>query len=92
MNFKISPEEIDSRVNELSQEIYEFYSSKNVDYLHFVFLLTSSFIFASDLLRKLSIYKLKIKIDVINVKSYIGTQSTEIKLNLKIKILNIVDV
>ena len=82
MNFKISPEEIDSRVNELSQEIYEFYSSKNVDYLHFVFLLTSSFIFASDLLRKLSLYKLKIKTDVIYVKSYIGTQSTEIKLNL----------
>lgn len=83
MNFKISREEIDTRVNELSQEIYEFYNNKDVDFLYFIFLITSSFIFASDLLRKLSFYNLKIKTDVINVKSYTGTQSREIKLNLE---------
>ena len=81
-NFKISSKDIDLRVKELSQEIYEFYNSNNVSSLYFIFLLTSSFIFASDLLRKLSLYDLKIKTDVIAVKSYTGTQSTEIKLNL----------
>jgi len=81
-NFKISSKDIDLRVKELSQEIYEFYNSNNVSSLYFIFLLTSSFIFASDLLRKLSLYDLKIKSDVMVVKSYIGTQSTEIKLNL----------
>ncbi|MHA1191544.1 MAG: phosphoribosyltransferase [Promethearchaeota archaeon] len=82
MNFKISSKDIDLRVKELSQEIYEFYSGNKVSSLHFIFLLTSSFIFASDLLRNLSIHDLKIKTDVIAVKSYTGTQSTEIKLNL----------
>lgn len=82
MNFKISSKDIDLRVKELSQEIYEFYSGNNVSSLHFIFLLASSFMFASDLLRKLSLHDLKIKTDVITVKSYTGTQSTEIKLNL----------
>lgn len=82
MNFKISSKDIDLRVKELSQEIYEFYSGNNVSFLHFIFLLTSSFIFASDLLRKLSFHDLKLKTDVIAVKSYTGIQSTEIKLNL----------
>jgi len=81
-NFKISSKDIDLRVIELSREIYEFYKSNNVSSLSFIFLLTSSFIFASDLLRKLSNYDLYIKTDVISVKSYLGTHSTEIKLNL----------
>ncbi|MBY9003074.1 MAG: hypoxanthine phosphoribosyltransferase [Candidatus Lokiarchaeota archaeon] len=83
VNFNISPKDIDLRVKELSQEIYEFYRGNNVSSLYFIFLLTSSFMFASDLLRKLSHYDLKIKTDVIAVKSYTGTQSKEIKLNIE---------
>jgi len=82
VNYEISSKDIDLRVKELSQEIYEFYNRKNVSSLYFIFLLTSSFIFASDLLRNLSYYDLKINTDVIAVKSYIGTQPTEIKLKL----------
>jgi len=82
VNYEISSKEIELRIKELSQEIYEFYNSKNVRSLYFIFLLTSSFIFASDLLRNLSFYDLKIKTDVIAVKSYTGTQPSEIKLKL----------
>jgi hypoxanthine phosphoribosyltransferase len=80
-NFRISTEDIDLRVKELSQEIHKFYNNNGVNSLHFIFLLTSSFVFASDLLRKLSFYDLQITTDVISVKSYTGTHSTEIKLS-----------
>ncbi|MHA1669119.1 MAG: phosphoribosyltransferase [Promethearchaeota archaeon] len=82
VNFEISSKDIDLRVKELSQEIYDFFIGNNISSLYFIFLLTSSFMFASDLLRKLSLFDLKMKTDVIAVKSYTGTQSTEIKISL----------
>ncbi|MFX1573583.1 MAG: phosphoribosyltransferase [Promethearchaeota archaeon] len=81
MKFTIKEEEIKERVNELAQEVYNFFKEKEIDFIYLIFILTSSFVFASDLMRVLSKLGLKIQTDVISVKSYVGVQSGDISIN-----------
>ena len=81
MVFIITEEQIKGRVHELAQEIYEFFSEKKIEFIYLIFILTSSFVFASDLMRVLSKLGLKIQTDVISVKSYVGMESGEISIN-----------
>lgn len=81
MKFKIKEEQIKERINELAQEIYDFFNEKKIDFIYLIFILTSSFVFASDLLRVLSKLGLKIQTDVISVKSYVGVESGDISIN-----------
>ncbi len=71
----ISKEDIVSRVKELAYNINKDYKNKD---LHIIGVLKGSFIFLSDLMRKLN---LNPTVDFIMLKSYAGEQSTE---NVKI--------
>ena len=81
MKFLIKEEEIKERVQNLAQEIYDFYNEQRIDHIYLIFILTSSFVFAADLMRVLSKLGLVIQTDVISVKSYIGTESGTITIN-----------
>jgi hypoxanthine phosphoribosyltransferase len=81
LNFKISEEQIQTRVKQLALEIYEYYKQLNVEMIQFIFIATSSFIFASDLIRSLSEYDIKIKSDMISIQSYIGKNQSKIRIN-----------
>jgi hypoxanthine phosphoribosyltransferase len=81
MKFLINEEQIRERVKKLAQEIYNFFIEQKIDFIYLIFILTSSFVFASDLMRVLSKLGLKIQTDVISVKSYVGTESGEISIN-----------
>jgi len=81
MGFQISESDIKRRVKELAGEIYEFYKSKNLCEIQFIFIATSSFIFASDLIRELSIFEIKIFSEQISIRSYSGFKASKITLN-----------
>ena len=81
MEFIINEEHIEKKVQELAQEIYDFFNEKQIDFIYLIFILTSSFMFASDLMRELSQLGLKIQTDVVTVKSYVGTVSRDITIN-----------
>jgi len=81
MKFIINEEQIKEKVKELAKEIYEFFNERKIDFIYLIFILTSSFVFASDLMRVLSQLGLKIQTDVISVKSYVGTKSGDIVIN-----------
>ncbi|MHA2392613.1 MAG: phosphoribosyltransferase [Promethearchaeota archaeon] len=81
MKFTITEEQIKERVDELAQEVYDFFKNEQIDFLYLIFILTSSFVFASDLMRALSKLGLEIQTDVISVKSYVGTESGDIIIN-----------
>jgi hypoxanthine phosphoribosyltransferase len=81
MKFTITEEQIKERVDELAQEVYDFFNNEQIDFLYLIFILTSSFVFASDLMRALSKLGLEIQTDVISVKSYVGTESGDIIIN-----------
>ena len=67
----ISSEKIDRVVGDLARRINEDYQGKNPLFLS---VLNGSFIFTSDLLKKIS---LLCNIEFVRLKSYDGTQSTE---------------
>jgi len=80
----ISSEKIDRVVGDLARRINEDYQGKNPLFLS---VLNGSFIFTSDLLKKIS---LLCNIEFVRLKSYDGTQSTEnvrevLGLNVDIK-------
>lgn len=80
----ISSEKIDEVVGDLARQINSDYQEKNP---LFLCVLNGSFIFASDLLKKIS---LPCNIEFVRLKSYEGTQSTEnvrevLGLNVDIK-------
>jgi hypoxanthine phosphoribosyltransferase len=80
----ISSEKIDEVVGDLARQINADYQGKNP---LFLCVLNGSFIFASDLLKKIS---LPCNIEFVRLKSYEGTQSTEnvrevLGLNVDIK-------
>lgn len=81
MEVIINEEQIEEKVQDLAQKIYDFFNNKKVDFIYLIFILTSSFMFASDLMRILSQLGLKIQTDVISVKSYVGTKSGDIIVN-----------
>jgi len=81
MKFIITEEQIKERIKELAQEIYDFFNEKKIEFIYLIFILTSSFVFASDLMRVLSKLGLKIQTDVISVKSYVGINSGDISIN-----------
>ena len=81
MVFIITEEQIKDRVYELAKEIHEFFSEKKIEFIYLIFILTSSFVFASDFMRVLSKLGLKIQTDVISVKSYVGVESGDITIN-----------
>ena len=99
MSFQISEIDIQNRVRELAKEIYEYYKSKDLCEINFIFITTSSFIFASDLIRALSGFKIKIISEHISIRSYSGLKSLEVdlsevelnRLNLDGKVILIVD-
>jgi len=83
MEFIITEEEINNRVKELANKIQGHYKNKyNVEYIYFILILTSSFIFASDLMRNLSKLSMKLKTDVISIKSYVGIHSGPIQAKI----------
>jgi hypoxanthine phosphoribosyltransferase len=81
MEFIINEEQIEKKVQELAKKIYNFFNEKKIDFIYLIFILTSSFMFASDLMRKLSQLGLKVQTDVISVKSYVGTMPGDITIN-----------
>ena len=99
MNFQISETEIKARVKKLAEEIHSYYKKNNIDEIQFIFITTSSFIFASDLIRDLSLYDLKIHSEHLSIRSYSGLKSIKIdesevelnRLNLDGKVILIVD-
>ena len=99
MDFQITEHEIKTRVKELAEEIHNYYKKKRIDEIHFIFITTSSFIFASDLIRELSLFDLKLISDHLSIRSYSGLNSLKVdisevelnRLNLDKKIILIVD-
>lgn len=81
MNFKLSENEITIRVKGLAQEIYNFYKNRNINEIHLIFITTSSFIFASDLIRDMSGFDIKIHSDHLSIRSYSGNKSSKIIVN-----------
>ncbi len=76
----ITKESIVNQINQMAETINQDYQNKE---LTVVGVLNGSFIFVSDLVRKL---KLKVKIDFIGVSSYEGTSSTgNVKLTKDLK-------
>jgi len=82
IEFNLTEEELEKRVDSLANEIMDYFAKKNIKDVYLIFILTSSFIFASDLMRKLSKLGLILQTDVISVKSYVGTESKDIKINI----------
>lgn len=80
-NCEISESEIKQRIKDLSSEIKDYYDSQGISSIYYVFILTSSFVFAADLMRELSKLGLQMQTDVITVKSYIGTKAGELTIN-----------
>ena len=54
MEFKISEKELNKIIKRLAKEISDYYNKKNINSIYFIIILTSSLIFASDLMRELS--------------------------------------
>lgn len=82
ISFNLTEIELEERVNSLAGEIVEYFTKRNIKDIYLIFILTSSFVFASDLMRKLSKLGLVLQTNVISVKSYVGTESKNIKTNI----------
>ena len=99
MSFQISQRKIKARVKQLAVEIYNYYKRKNVSEIHFIFITTSSFVFASDLIRHLFHFNIRIHSQHISIRSYSGVDSSELflreeelnRMNLNERIVLIVD-
>ncbi len=83
MDFNLSEEKIMRKVNTLAKEINEYYSKRLIREIYLIFILNSSFIFASDLMRKLSKAGMILQTDVVSVKSYVGKKPKPIKANVE---------
>ena len=75
MKFKITEEELQLIVKRLANEIYDYFKAKSIDYIYFIIILTSSLVFASDLMRELSKLGMRLRTDTIRAKSYKGKES-----------------
>ena len=99
MSLEISQRKIKARVKQLAAEIYNYYKKKHVSEIYFIFITTSSFIFASDLIRELCRPDIKIHSEHISIRSYSGIKSSEVfireeelkRMNLNERIVLIVD-
>jgi hypoxanthine phosphoribosyltransferase len=99
MSFQISQRKIKARIKQLAVEINNYYKKKNVSEIHFIFITTSSFVFASDLIRQLFHCGIKIQSEHISIRSYSGVESSEIflreeeldRMNLDERVVLIVD-
>ena len=99
MSFQISQRKIKARVKQLAAEIYHYYKKNYVSEIHFIFITTSSFVFASDLVRQLYRFDIKIHSEHISIRSYSGIESSELhikedelnRMNLNEKIILIVE-
>ena len=99
MSFQISQRKIKARVKQLAAEIYHYYKKNYVSEIHFIFITTSSFVFASDLVRQLYRFDIKIHSEHISIRSYSGIESSELciredelnRMNLNERIVLIVD-
>jgi hypoxanthine phosphoribosyltransferase len=99
MNFKISQRKIKGRVKQLAEEIYNYYKNKKVNEIRFIFITTGSFVFASDLIRQLFRFNIKIHSCHVSIRSYSGVQSSELilkkeelrRMNLNESVVLIVD-
>lgn len=80
-NILISEREIAGCINILAKRIESDYSKKNIDELHIIFVLNGSFMFTADLIRELSKLNMKLSVNTIKIKSYIGTKSKEIEID-----------
>jgi hypoxanthine phosphoribosyltransferase len=80
MEFNITEEELEKIVRRLANEIFVYFNQKNIDTVYFIIILTSSLVFASDLMRELSKLGLKLRTDMIRAKSYKGKESGELKI------------
>jgi len=78
MEFTITEKELEGIVKRLAIEIKSFFREKNIESLYFIIILTSSLIFASDLMRELSKLGLRLKTDTIRAKSYKGKKSGDL--------------
>jgi hypoxanthine phosphoribosyltransferase len=78
MSFHISQKKIKARIKKLAVEIYNYYKKKKINEIHFIFITTSSFVFASDLIRQLSRFDIKIHTEHISIRSYSGVESSEV--------------
>ena len=80
MEFKISEQDLKDIVKRRANEINSYFRDKNIDSIYFIIILTSSLIFASDLMRELSRLGMKLQTDTIRAKSYKGKTSGELKI------------
>ena len=80
MDFRITEEQLKEIVKRLAEDIYNFFKEKQLNSIYFIIILTSSLIFASDLMRELSKLGMKLKTDTIRVKSYKGRESGDLQI------------
>jgi hypoxanthine phosphoribosyltransferase len=81
-DFEISETELKKIVEKLATKINEFYNEKNINFVYFIIILTSSLIFASDIMRELSKLGMVLRTDTIRAKSYKGKKSGEVKIRV----------
>jgi len=65
MEFKITEKELNKIVKRIAKEISVYYNEKNINSIYFIIILTSSLIFASDLMRELSRLGMSLRTDTI---------------------------
>ena len=82
MEFKITEKEIDDIVSKLAREISDYFKEQQINFLYFIVILTSSLVFASDLMRKLSRLGIFLQTDAVRAKSYKGKTSGDIKIRV----------
>ena len=82
MEFKITEKELNKIVKRIAKEISDYYNEKNIKSIYFIIILTSSLIFASDLMRELSRLGMSLRTDTILAKSYKGKESGEVKIRV----------
>jgi hypoxanthine phosphoribosyltransferase len=80
MEFKINETELNKTVKNLANKVFTYFNEKGIDSIYFIIILTSSLVFASDLMRELSRLGMKLRTDTIRAKSYKGKESGELNI------------
>jgi len=82
MEFKITEEELEKTVKKLANDIFIYLKERKIDTIYFIIILTSSFVFAADLMRELSRLGIKLRSDTIRAKSYKGKESGDLDIKV----------